>query len=180
MDTPTMKHRLPPLPYALMALEPHMDAPTLALHHDLHHAGYVNTLNRLLESGPDFLRDKSAEWLLLNLSQVPDGIRESVRNNAGGHVNHSMLWRAMTPRAGGAPTGPLAEHIDSSFGSFEKFKVQFEEAGSRHFGSGWVWLVKTSREDEKLQVLTTAGHDNPMAQRYQPFWSTTSGNTPTT
>lgn len=164
-----MKHVLPPLPYAVSALEPHIDAHTLMLHHNMHHASYVKALNLALESAPASLQNKSADWLLLNLSLVPAEIRTDVRNNAGGHVNHSLLWHAMAPDSGGTPQGPLADAIDRSFGSFGKFKKQFEEAGSELFGSGWVWLVMTEDDDDRLQILTTSGHGNPMTQGYAPL-----------
>ncbi|MBI2801088.1 MAG: superoxide dismutase [Gammaproteobacteria bacterium] len=164
-----MKHVLPPLPYNATALEPHIDARTMSLHHDMHHAAYVKALNLALESAPELLHGKTAEWLLLNLSEVPEKIRNSVRHNVGGHVNHSLLWQSMSPAGSGAPSGPLAEAIDQAFGSFAKFKAQFEEAGSKLFGSGWVWLVKAQHGNDKLQVLTTFGHDNPLQQGYFPL-----------
>ena len=166
-----MKHLLPPLLYHVSALEPHIDARTMMLHHDQHHAGYVKALNLALESAPELLEDKSAEWLLQNLEQVPENIRTAVRNNAGGHVNHSLLWRAMSPNAGGggAPSGPLAEAIDDAFGSFEKFKSGFEETGAKLFGSGWVWLVKAAQGNGKLELLATSGHDNPWSQDCFPI-----------
>lgn len=163
----TQKHQLPPLPYEASALEPHIDARTVTLHHDMHHATYVKTLNETLESAPD-LQGKSADWLLLNLSQVPEKIRTAVRNNGGGHVNHSLLWKAMAPGDSGRPTGSLAEAINQAFGSFEKFKTRFDEAGAKLFGSGWVWLVK-AKDGDKLQVLTTTGHDNPIMQGHFPI-----------
>lgn len=164
-----LKHLLPPLPYAPSALEPHIDARTMVLHHDMHHAGYVKALNHAMESAPIQLQDKSADWLLMNLDSVPDDLRVAVRNNAGGHVNHSLLWRAMTPNGAGAPPGPLADALEQSFGSIEKFKARFEEAGSTLFGSGWVWLVRGRDPRGKLEVLTTAGHDNPMTRGYAPL-----------
>lgn len=162
-----MKHQLPPLPYSVSALAPHIDARTLTLHHDKHHAGYVDALNRALEAAPESLLGKSAEWLLQNLDQVPENIRTAVHHNAGGHANHSLFWQVMTP--GGEPLPePLAEAIDDSFDSFEKFKTQFEGAGSRLFGSGWVWLVKPAHGG-KLQVMTTEGHDNPVMEDCVPL-----------
>lgn len=159
-----MKHLLPPLPYDAAALEPHIDSRTMILHHDQHHAAYVKALNLALESAPGLIQEKSAEWLLRNLSQVPENIRTDVRHNAGGHVNHSLLWKAMAPNGVGTPTGPLAEAINKDFGSFRKFKLEFEQAGSKLFGSGWVWLVKGRHGAEKLEVITTSGHDNPLMQ----------------
>ena len=169
MKTAFKKHLLPSLPYDVSALEPYIDARTMTLHHDLHHASYVKALNLALESAPELLQGKSADWLLLNLGKVPETIRTTVRNNAGGHVNHSLLWRAMSPDGGGAPSGPLAEAINHAFDSFEKFKTQFEEAGGKLFGSGWVWLVKPLKGDDKLQVFTTSGHGHPAAQGYTPI-----------
>lgn len=156
-----MKHTLPPLPYDVAALEPHVDARTMTLHHDFHHAAYVKSLTHALELAPPALRAESAGGLLRHLDRVPDGLRTAVRNHAGGHVNHSLLWRAMSPGGGGDPSGPLAEAIDHAFGSCRKFREQFEQAGATLFGSGWVWLVRTP--GGTLQVLTTAGHDNPMS-----------------
>ncbi|MGK2913244.1 MAG: superoxide dismutase [Porticoccaceae bacterium] len=168
MKIHSMKHLLPPLAYEVSALEPHIDARTMILHHDKHHASYVEKLNLALESATQQLREKTAEWLLLNLSEVPDKIRTAVRNNAGGHVNHSLLWQAMSPQGGGAPSGPLADAIDDSFGNLAEFKSQFEKAGSELFGSGWVWLVK-SHSDAKLRVVATSGHDNPLMQGDTPL-----------
>ncbi len=162
-------HMLPELPYAVSALEPHIDARTMTLHHDKHHASYVKALNLALESAPASLQDKSAEWLLLNLAKVPAEIQAAVRNNAGGHVNHSLFWRAMSPDGGGTPSAELAMAINQAFGSFAKFKTQFEEAGSKLFGSGWVWLVKAPHDTDPLQILTTSGHDNPMTQGHFPL-----------
>jgi Fe-Mn family superoxide dismutase len=166
-----MKHLLPPLPYDVSALEPHIDARTMLLHHDMHHASYVEALNLALQTAPA-LQGKTADWLLLNLGSVPEDIQATVRNNAGGHVNHSLLWQVMSPGGdgggGGTPSGPVAEAIDHAFGSLAKFKTQFEDAGSKLFGSGWVWLVKAQHGDDKLKVLTTSGHDNPLTQGYLP------------
>lgn len=164
-----MKHILPVLPYAASALEPHIDARTMTLHHDMHHAAYVKALNLALESAPESLQDKTADWLFLNLSKVPEKIRTAIGNNAGGHINHSLFWRAMSPDGGGTPSGSLSKEINQAFGSFDKFKEQFEDAGTKVFGSGWVWLAKPQRGDGKLQVLTTSGHDTPLAQGYFPL-----------
>jgi len=125
-----MKHMLPPLPYDYAALEPHIDARTMTLHHDQHHASYVANLNSALEKFPE-LHERTALWLLLNLSKLPDKARTAVRNNAGGHVNHSLFWQVMAPAAGAAPAGPLAEAIDRDFGGLEQFKARFDEAGGR-------------------------------------------------
>lgn len=162
-----MKHLLPALPYDYAALEPHIDATTMKLHHDKHHASYVAKLNETLEKLPQF-QDRTASWLLLNFDKVPEALRQAVRNNAGGHINHSMYWRAMTPSSEGSPKGVLAEAIDRDFGSFEQFKTQFAEAGSKLFRSGWVWLVKSQQNDDKLTIVTTTGHDNPIMQDHIP------------
>lgn len=163
-----MTHLLPALPYDYAALEPHIDARTMELHHGQHHAGYVANLNAALESLPQ-LRTRPADWLLRNLEQVPEAARSTVRNNAGGHVNHSMYWRAMTAAGGGAPAGALAEAMRRDFGGLEKFKAEFDAAGASLFGSGWIWLARTRRSGGKLVVLTTAGHDNPMQQDMRPI-----------
>lgn len=163
-----MKHILPALPYDVAALEPIIDARTMHLHHDMHHATYVKALNKALEEAPD-LQSKTAEWLLMNLNIVPEGIRTAVRNNAGGHVNHSLFWRCMDSGGGGYPSGPLSEAIDRDFSGYENFKKQFEEAGAKLFGSGWVWLVVDKRGNDKLQLLTTNGHDNPLSSGYFPL-----------
>jgi Fe-Mn family superoxide dismutase len=140
----------------------------MRLHHDKHHALYVENLNSALETFPEF-HERSALWLLLNLSKVPQKIRTAVRNNAGGHVNHSLFWRAMTPAGSGAPAGPLADAIKRDFGSLERFKAQFEEAGGKVFGSGWVWLASAQQDGGSLQVYTTSGHDNPLMQGHFPI-----------
>jgi len=161
------KHYLPPLTYDYAALEPYVDARTMILHHDNHHAGYVKKLNAVLED-TDF-KDYSALWLLLNLEKLPKEIRETVHQNAGGHVNHSMFWRAMKPAAFGEPKGELREAIMRDFGSFAEFKTQFEEKGSQAFGSGWVWLTRTRQNGGKLDVITTNGHDHPMMNNRFPL-----------
>ena len=163
-----MKHTLPPLPYDYAALEPHIDAQTMMLHHDRHHASYVANLNSALEMFPE-LHAHNALWLLLNLDRVPHRIRTAVRNNAGGHVNHSLFWRAMSPAAGGAPAGPLADAIGRDFGSLDELKARFAEAGDKQFGSGWVWLARTQHDGGKLGVFTTSGHGNPLIQGHFPI-----------
>ena len=163
-----MKHTLSPLPYDYAALEPHIDAQTMMLHHDRHHASYVANLNSTLEMFPD-LHAHNALWLLLNLGKVPHEIRTAVRNNAGGHVNHELFWRAMSPATGGAPAGPLADAIDRDFGSLDEFKARFEDAGGKQFGSGWVWLARTQQDGSRLRVITTSGHDNPLMQGHFPI-----------
>lgn len=163
-----MKHMLPPLPYGPAALEPHIDARTLTLHHDMHHASYVEKLNEALEKFPE-LQDHTATWLLRNRGKIPEAVRTAVHNNAGGHVNHSMLWRAMSPQGGGEPEGALADAIRRDFGSFGKFQAGFAEAGGKLFGSGWVWLVSVRQDGGKLRVETTTGHDNPLTQGHFPL-----------
>jgi Fe-Mn family superoxide dismutase len=161
-----MPHEVPPLPYDYNALEPHIDEQTMHLHHDKHHAAYVNNLNAALEKHPE-LQGKSAEELVKNLSAVPEDIRTAVRNNGGGHVNHTMFWQIMGPNGGGAPTGALAEAINAKFGSFDEFKKQFNDAGAKRFGSGWVWLVKDGGGG--LQIVTTANQDSPLSDGHTPI-----------
>lgn len=168
IETGRPKHILPPLPYSHASLEPHIDARTMTLHHDKHHASYVDNLNSALAKYPD-LRERTSFWLLLNSSEIPKEARMAVRNNAGGHINHSMFWRVMSPSGGGLPTGALADAVKRDFGSLDKFKAQFDEAGTKTFGSGWVWLVRTHQQGGKLEVLTTSGHDNPMMQGHYPL-----------
>lgn len=163
-----MKHALPPLPYDVAALEPHIDARTLRLHHGSHHAAYVEGLCRALARAPAALQAASAGWLLRNLGEVPTEIRTAVRNNAGGHVNHSLLWRSMTP-GGGQPSGLLGDALDDAFGSARKFRQRFEEAGSALLGSGWVWLVIPPDRHDKLRLVTTSGHGNPMSEGAFPI-----------
>jgi Fe-Mn family superoxide dismutase len=167
LETVPSRHLLLALPYSHASLEPHIDARTMTLHHDKHHASYVDNLNAALAEYPQ-LRERTAIWLLLNPGKIPEAARTAVRNNAGGHVNHSMLWRAMSPGGGGEPTGALADAIKRDFGSFEKFKTQFAEAGGKVFGCGWVWLARVQKGGGKLQVYTTAGHDNPLMQGHFP------------
>lgn len=168
LTTVRSKHVLPALPYSHAALEPHIDARTMALHHCKHHASYVDNLNSALEDYPE-LRQRAATWLLLNLDSIPEQVRTAVRNNAGGHVNHSMFWRAMSPGASDEPRGALAEAIKRDFGSLGQFKLRFAEAGSKLFGSGWVWLARTEQDGGKLRLSTTTGHDNPMMQGQIPI-----------
>ena len=153
-----MPHQLPALPYAFAALEPHIDAKTMEIHHGKHHAAYVNNLNAALEKHPE-LQGKSTEDLIKNLSAVPEAIRTAVRNNGGGHVNHTMFWEIMGPGRGGAPSGTLGDAIAGTFGSFDSFKEQMNKAGTTRFGSGWAWLVESGG---KLSVESTANQDNPM------------------
>lgn len=161
------KHQLPPLQYDYAALEPTIDARTMILHHDNHHGGYVKKLNEALEKFPEF-QDKSAAWLLCNLDQLPSSIKTAVHNNAGGHVNHSMFWRAMKPSGANEPKGPLRDAINRDFGGFAEFKKCFEDEGAKVFGSGWVWLVCSLKNGANMQVTTTTGHDNPLMQNLLP------------
>jgi superoxide dismutase, Fe-Mn family len=153
-----VSHQLPALPYDAAALEPHIDAQTMQIHHGKHHAAYVNNLNAALEKHAA-LQSKSAEELIQNLSAVPEEIRTAVRNNAGGHVNHTMFWQIMGPGKGGAPTGAVGDAITGAFGSFDAFKEQMNKAGVGRFGSGWAWLVDAGG---KLAIESTANQDNPM------------------
>ena len=155
-----MAFTLPPLPYPTNALEPHIDAQTMEIHHGKHHNAYVTNLNAALEKAPE-LADKSLDDLLRNLNSVPEAVRTAVRNNGGGHWNHSQFWKTMAPNAGGAPTGKLAAAIDAAFGDFEKFKEAFQTAGAGRFGSGWVWLVN---EGGKLAITSTPNQDNPLME----------------
>src|SRR5580658_2093708 len=153
-----MAYELPPLPYANDALEPHIDAVTMGIHHDKHHAAYVTNVNKAIAGKPD-LEKKTVEQLISNLEAVPADIRGPVRNNGGGHANHSMFWKLLGPKAGGAPTGPLAEAIASAFGSFDALKEKIEAAGMGRFGSGWAWLVVNGG---KLEVCSTPNQDSPL------------------
>jgi Fe-Mn family superoxide dismutase len=161
-----MAHELPPLPYDYNALEPYIDEETMHLHHDKHHQAYINNLNTALANYPE-LQDKSAEELIRDLNSVPDAIRPAVRNNGGGHVNHTMFWEIMGPGGGGEPTGGIADAINESFGSFDALKQQFNDAGTKRFGSGWAWLVRGS--DGKLSVTSTANQDNPLSEGQHPI-----------
>ena len=155
-----MPHSLPPLPYDFAALEPHIDAQTMQIHHGKHHAAYVNNLNAALEKHPA-LASKSVEDLIAGLSAVPEEIRTAVRNNGGGHVNHTMFWQIMGPGKGGAPTGAIADAITGAFGSFDAFKEQMNKAGVGRFGSGWAWLVSSGG---KLSIASTPNQDNPLME----------------
>ena len=163
-----MIHRLPDLPYEIAALEPHIDARTMSLHHDRHHAGYVDALNAALVEFPE-LGEHSAVWLLLNLGKIPEAARALVRTNAGGHVNHSLFWRAMAPPGRRELSGRLADAIARDFGSVEAFKTEFENAGARLVGSGWVWLVRAQQNGGRLRVVTTQAHGNPMTEDHFPL-----------
>lgn len=161
-----MAFEVPPLPYPYEALEPHIDAQTMHLHHDKHHQAYVTNLNAAIEKHPE-LASKSAEDLIKNLSSVPEDIRTAVRNNGGGHVNHTMFWEIMGPNGGGAPSGRLADAINAAFGSLDALKAAVNDAGAKRFGSGWTWLVKTA--DGKLAVVSTANQDNPISEGQFPI-----------
>lgn len=163
-----MSHQLPPLPYDAAALEPHIDATTMQIHHSKHHAAYVKNLNDALDKHPD-LKSKSAEDLLKSLSSIPEDIRAAVRNNGGGHVNHTMFWEIMGPSnhgGGGEPHGAIGDAIKGAFGSFDAFKEQMNKGGATRFGSGWVWLVESHG---KLSVESTANQDNPISDGKHPI-----------
>jgi Fe-Mn family superoxide dismutase len=152
-----MAHELPSLPYLKEALEPHIDATTMEIHHGRHHKAYVDNLNKAISGTP--LESKSLEALISDLASVPDNIRGAVRNNGGGHWNHSFFWKIMAPGAGGAPTGRLAEDINAAFGSFADFQAKLEVAGIGRFGSGWAWLIANGG---KLEIVSTPNQDNPL------------------
>ena len=155
-----MTFELPPLPYAEDALEPHIDARTMSIHHDKHHAAYTSNLNNALD-GHDELASKSIEDLLADINSLPESIRTAVRNNGGGHLNHTLFWTVMSPKGGGQPSGSLAENVDASFGSFDALKTEFNKAAATVFGSGWAWLgVKA---DGTLAVTKTPNQDNPIS-----------------
>ena len=159
-----MAHELPPLPYSFDALEPHIDAKTMEIHHDKHHAAYVTNLNKALE-GNAALQALPIEKLLADLNQVPEAVRMAVRNNGGGHYNHSMFWKLMKKGGGGEPKGELADAIKSAFGSFADFKTKIAQAGVTRFGSGWAWL---SWQGGKLVVESTPNQDNPIMSGGKP------------
>jgi len=160
-----MAHQLPSLPYAFDALEPHIDAQTMQIHHGKHHQAYINNLNTALEAHPD-LQAKSVEDLIKDLNALPEAIRTAVRNNGGGHANHSLFWTLMAPNAGGAPTGKAADAIAGTFGSFDAFKEQFAKAGTTRFGSGWAWLIDAGG---KLVIESTANQDSPLMEGKKPI-----------
>lgn len=153
-----MAYTLPPLPYPNNALEPFIDATTMEIHHDRHHNAYVTNLNNAIAGNAE-LEALSIEDLCKNINSVPEGIRGAVRNNGGGHFNHTLFWNIMGPGAGGTPSGALAEAIDAAFGSFDAFKEAFAKAGVTRFGSGWAWLVV---KDGKLAITSTPNQDNPL------------------
>ena len=161
-----MAFELPALPYAFDALEPFIDSATMQIHHDKHHAAYVTNLNGAIDKHPE-LAKKSLEDLLKDLAGVPEDIRMIVRNHGGGTWNHAMFWQIMAPKAGGEPSGALADAISGAFGGFANFKTEFEKAANGRFGSGWAWLVKKS--DGGLAVISTANQDNPMSDGLTPL-----------
>jgi Fe-Mn family superoxide dismutase len=160
-----MSYTVPPLPYAFDALEPHIDARTMEIHHDKHHAAYVNNLNNALKDHPE-LASKPVNELIADLSLVPENIRTAVRNNGGGHSNHTFFWEIMGPGKGGAPVGTLAEAITKTFGSFEDFKAKFEEAGVKRFGSGFVWLI--INKQGALEIVSLPNQDSPIMDGNKP------------
>jgi superoxide dismutase, Fe-Mn family len=157
---------LPPLPYDYNALEPYIDAETMQFHHDKHHAAYVKNLNAAVNRHPE-LKVMTAEELIRQIDQVPEDVRIAIRNNGGGHLNHSMFWEIMSPNGGGNPTGPVATAIRQSFGSFEKLKKTFNEAGTKQFGSGWAWVVM--QPDGQLAVTATQNQDSPLMEGRVPI-----------
>lgn len=161
-----MAHELPELGYAKDALEPHIDATTMEIHHGKHHATYIAKLNGAIEGNAD-LEAKSIEDLIANLEAVPENIRGAVRNNGGGHANHSLFWRILGPESGGAPSGALGEAINAAFGSFDAFKEKFEAAGATRFGSGWAWLIVNGAGE--LEVTSTPNQDSPLMDGNTPL-----------
>jgi superoxide dismutase, Fe-Mn family len=161
----TAPYALPALPYAYDALEPHIDARTMQIHHTGHHAAYVNNLNKALESAPDLLKRPLEELLANNLAIVPENIRTAVRNNGGGHVNHTMFWEIMGPKTGGRPVGNVGKAIDAAFGGFDQFRERFNAAAAGRFGSGWAWLVK---QGNKIEITSTANQDSPLMENRFP------------
>jgi superoxide dismutase, Fe-Mn family len=161
-----MAFELLPLPYSNDALEPYIDAQTMQIHHDNHHGTYVSKLNAALESHAD-LQNKSIDELIRSLNTLPDGVKTAVRNNGGGHFNHTIFWTLMAPNAGGEPNGAIAQAINETFGDFENFKQRFNDAGAGQFGSGFVWLVRTA--DGKLDVVSTPNQDNPLTEGHFPI-----------
>ncbi len=161
-----MAYEVPPLPYDYSALEPYIDTQTMQLHHDKHHAAYVNNLNAAIQSHAQFA-SLPVEQLIQRLNELPENIRTAVRNNGGGHANHSMFWQIMTPNGGGQPGGDLANAINSTFGSFDQFKAAFNDAGVKRFGSGWAWLILD--RNGNLQVTSTANQDSPLMEGNFPI-----------
>ncbi len=161
-----MAYELPPLPYDYKALEPHIDEQTMRIHHDKHHGGYVTKVNGALE-GHSNLQGMTIEQLMASIDKVPESIRTAVNNNGGGHANHTLFWQIMSPQGGGTPSGAVADAITSTFGSFDKFKEQFESAATGRFGSGWAWLVVNA--SGKLEIISTPNQDSPLSQGKKPI-----------
>jgi Fe-Mn family superoxide dismutase len=161
-----MAFEVPPLPYEYTALEPYIDEQTMHLHHDKHHQAYVTNLNAAIEKHPE-LASKTVEELVKNINSIPEDIRTAVRNNGGGHVNHTMFWEIMKPGGAKEPTGALATAINDTFGSLDALKAAINDAGLKRFGSGWTWLVKAA--DGKLQVISTANQDSPLMDGATPL-----------
>ncbi len=162
-----MAFEVPPLPYDYSALEPYIDSQTMQLHHDKHHAAYVNNLNAALEKHAEF-GNKSVDDILRNINSVPEDIRTAVRNNGGGHSNHTMFWNIMKAQGGGNPNGDIASLISGTFGGFDNFKAKFNETGTKQFGSGWVWLVRGGNGDFK--IISTANQDSPLMNGEYPIF----------
>ncbi|WP_438310942.1 superoxide dismutase [Sporosarcina sp. FA9] len=160
-----MAYKLPELPYAYDALEPHFDKETMNIHHTKHHNAYITNVNNALE-GNEELQSKSVEDLISNMDAIPENIRTAVRNNGGGHANHSLFWELLSPEGGGNPSGTLAEAIDKKFGSFDAFKEEFAKAGATRFGSGWAWLVLN---DGALEIMSTPNQDSPLMEGKTPL-----------
>jgi len=161
-----MPFTVPPLPYAFDALEPYIDKQTMEIHHDKHHGAYVTNLNKALESAPA-MQGKTVEDLLANnCALVPENIRTAVRNNGGGHINHSMFWQILAPGAGGSPSGNVGQAITGTFGGFDQFKEKFNAAATTRFGSGWAWLVKTGKG---IEIISTANQDSPVMEGHFPI-----------
>lgn len=161
-----MAYTLPPLTYPLNALEPHIDARTMEIHHTKHHQAYINNVNNAIKGKAD-LESKTVEQLIANLDSVPEDIRNVVRNNGGGHANHSLFWTVIGPKAGGAPTGDIAAAINQAFGTFDAMKEKFAQAATTRFGSGWAWLSLT--KDNKLEISSTANQDSPIMEGKTPL-----------
>jgi len=161
-----MAHQLPPLPYPFDALEPHIDAKTMEIHHGKHHQAYVTNLNAALEKHPE-LQSKTVEELVTDINSVPEDIRTAVRNNGGGHINHTMFWQIMAPNAGGPPSGAILDAITAKFGGFDSFKDQMNKAGAGRFGSGWAWLVAKGGQ---LSIESTANQDSPLMDGKTPIF----------
>ncbi len=162
----TMAYELPALPYKFDALEPHIDAKTMEIHHDKHHAAYVTNVNKALVEHPD-LAKLPIEQLISDMNKVPETIRTAVRNNGGGHANHTLFWQIMKPGGGGAPSGKVADALKSAFGSFDQFRTKMNDAGATRFGSGWTWLVKD--RSGKLDVMSTPNQDSPIMEGRTPI-----------